>query len=283
MSEFDWSDLDAAAALSSGRRGGLDHARRAAAGVTQSAVSHLLDKLRAILGDPLFVNSGRGIVADRARRGAGAARARLLRELEGFARRRIRPARGARLRHRRQRPAARPVAARRWSPPARAGARRRAACHPLRRADAGDAAQRPLPADRQPAPARGRGHPAEATVRGPLSRLLRRRQRAAPRTCAEYLAADMSPSSTSRAARSTSTPSSRRAACRRFAVPCRASRASGLSARQRPCSRPRRACCASACCGPRQRAAAGPLPHAADVHDLEPPRPRRSRAPLAAR
>ena len=32
-------------------------------GVTQSAVSHLLDKLRAITGDPLFVKSGRGIVA----------------------------------------------------------------------------------------------------------------------------------------------------------------------------------------------------------------------------
>lgn len=32
-------------------------------GVTQSAVSHLLDKLRAITGDALFVKSGRGIVA----------------------------------------------------------------------------------------------------------------------------------------------------------------------------------------------------------------------------
>lgn len=32
-------------------------------GVTQSAVSHLLDKLRTIVGDPLFVKSGRGIVA----------------------------------------------------------------------------------------------------------------------------------------------------------------------------------------------------------------------------
>jgi DNA-binding transcriptional LysR family regulator len=32
-------------------------------GVTQSAVSHLLDKLRGIVGDPLFVKSGRGIVA----------------------------------------------------------------------------------------------------------------------------------------------------------------------------------------------------------------------------
>jgi DNA-binding transcriptional LysR family regulator len=32
-------------------------------GVTQSAVSHLLGRLRAIAGDPLFVKSGRGIVA----------------------------------------------------------------------------------------------------------------------------------------------------------------------------------------------------------------------------
>lgn len=32
-------------------------------GVTQSAVSHLLVKLRGIVGDPLFVKSGRGIVA----------------------------------------------------------------------------------------------------------------------------------------------------------------------------------------------------------------------------
>ena len=31
-------------------------------GVTQSAVSHLLDKLRLALDDPLFVKSGRGIV-----------------------------------------------------------------------------------------------------------------------------------------------------------------------------------------------------------------------------
>ncbi len=36
-------------------------------GVTQSAVSHCLDKLRLALGDPLFVRAGRGIVAtDRA-------------------------------------------------------------------------------------------------------------------------------------------------------------------------------------------------------------------------
>jgi DNA-binding transcriptional LysR family regulator len=46
-------------------------------GVTQSAVSHLLDKLRAIVGDPLFVRAGRGIVAT-ARAEELAQRARLL-------------------------------------------------------------------------------------------------------------------------------------------------------------------------------------------------------------
>ena len=53
--------------------------------VTQSAVSHLLDKLRAIVGDPLFVKSGRGIVAT-ARAEALAVRARvLLDEMRAFA------------------------------------------------------------------------------------------------------------------------------------------------------------------------------------------------------
>lgn len=55
-------------------------------GVTQSAVSHLLDKLRAITHDPLFVRSGRGIVAT-ARAQALARHGReLLGELERFAR-----------------------------------------------------------------------------------------------------------------------------------------------------------------------------------------------------
>jgi DNA-binding transcriptional LysR family regulator len=55
-------------------------------GVTQSAVSHLLDKLRTLLDDPLFVKSGRGIVAtDRAERLAREARV-LLEEMRRFAR-----------------------------------------------------------------------------------------------------------------------------------------------------------------------------------------------------
>ena len=54
-------------------------------GVTQSAVSHLLGKLRAIVDDPLVVKSGRGIVATaRAEMLAVQARA-LLDEMRRFA------------------------------------------------------------------------------------------------------------------------------------------------------------------------------------------------------
>jgi DNA-binding transcriptional LysR family regulator len=54
-------------------------------GVTQSAVSHLLGKLRAIVGDPLFVKSGRGIApTERAQLLASRARP-LLDELRLFA------------------------------------------------------------------------------------------------------------------------------------------------------------------------------------------------------
>ena len=54
-------------------------------GVTQSAVSHMLDKLRAISHDPLFVKSGRGIVATgHAQQLADRAR-ELLTALEDFA------------------------------------------------------------------------------------------------------------------------------------------------------------------------------------------------------
>src|SRR5690606_15009085 len=54
-------------------------------GVTQSAVSHQLERLRAIAADPLLVKSGRGIVATaRARQLADEARG-LLRQLRQFA------------------------------------------------------------------------------------------------------------------------------------------------------------------------------------------------------
>lgn len=87
MSDFDWSGLDAkilrvlVTVVDTGSvTGAAQHLD-----VTQSAVSHQLDKLRAIVRDPLFVKSGRGIVAT-ARAELLAERAReLLRNLEQFA------------------------------------------------------------------------------------------------------------------------------------------------------------------------------------------------------
>lgn len=87
MSKIDWSELDVKLLrllVTVVEAKSITRAAHAL-GVTQSAVSHLLDKLRAILGDPLFVKAGRGIVAT-ARAEALAARAReLLRDLEAFA------------------------------------------------------------------------------------------------------------------------------------------------------------------------------------------------------
>ncbi|MDP2023666.1 MAG: LysR family transcriptional regulator, partial [Hydrogenophaga sp.] len=87
MNDFDWSDLDArllqllVAVVEAGSITGAAQSL----GVTQSAVSHQLDKLRGITGDALFVKSGRGIVAT-ARAGELAVQAReLLRQLQGFA------------------------------------------------------------------------------------------------------------------------------------------------------------------------------------------------------
>ena len=87
MSNFDWLDLDAkllrllVTVVDTGSITGA--AQRL--GVPQSAVSHLLDKLRVITGDVLFAKSGRGIVAT-ARAQALAERARaLLGDLERFA------------------------------------------------------------------------------------------------------------------------------------------------------------------------------------------------------
>ncbi len=87
MSDFDWLDLDVkllrmlVTVVDTGSITGA--AQRL--GVTQSAVSHLMDKLRGITGDVLFAKSGRGIVAT-ARAEALAERARaLLGDLERFA------------------------------------------------------------------------------------------------------------------------------------------------------------------------------------------------------
>lgn len=87
MNKFDWLDLDAKLLkllVTVVDTGSVTQAAHQL-GVTQSAVSHLLEKLRAITGDPLFVKSGRGIAAT-AQAEALAGRARsLLGELERFA------------------------------------------------------------------------------------------------------------------------------------------------------------------------------------------------------
>lgn len=65
MSNFDYLGLDGRALrlfLAVLEEGSVTRAAERL-GMTQSAVSHTLDKLRAITGDPLFVKAGRGIVA----------------------------------------------------------------------------------------------------------------------------------------------------------------------------------------------------------------------------
>lgn len=87
MSNLDWLDLDARLLrlLVAVVDTGSITAAAQRLGVTQSAVSHLLDKLRGITGDGLFTKSGRGIVAT-ARALVLAERAReLLGDLERFA------------------------------------------------------------------------------------------------------------------------------------------------------------------------------------------------------
>ena len=88
MSEVDRSALDVALleALVAVAEVGTVTGAAARLGVTQSAVSHQLEKLRTIVGDPLFVRSGRGVVATK-RAELLADRAReLLVELEQFTR-----------------------------------------------------------------------------------------------------------------------------------------------------------------------------------------------------
>jgi DNA-binding transcriptional LysR family regulator len=86
MSQFDHLDLDGhllQLLLAVIDEGSITRAAQRL-DVTQSAVSHLLDKLRAIVGDPLFVKSGRGIVPT-AHAQVLAVRARtLLDQMRGF-------------------------------------------------------------------------------------------------------------------------------------------------------------------------------------------------------
>ena len=88
MSDFDHLDLDGhllQLLLAVTETGSVTRAADRL-GVTQSAVSHGLDKLRAIVGDPLFVKAGRGI-APTALAEVLAQRARhLLDELQAFSR-----------------------------------------------------------------------------------------------------------------------------------------------------------------------------------------------------
>jgi DNA-binding transcriptional LysR family regulator len=87
MSKFDWSDLDARLLqlLVAVVETGSITAAAQRLGVTQSAVSHQLDKLRGIVGEPLFVKSGRGIVATARAEELGAQARALLRQLQQFA------------------------------------------------------------------------------------------------------------------------------------------------------------------------------------------------------
>ena len=65
MKKIDHLDLDghALARFLAVLEEGSVTAAAARLGITQSALSHSLHKLRRIVGDPLFAKSGRGIVA----------------------------------------------------------------------------------------------------------------------------------------------------------------------------------------------------------------------------
>ena len=88
MSKFDHLDLDGHALrlfLAVLEEGSVSRAA-GRLGLTQSAVSHALTKLRAILSDPLFVKSGRGIVATAHAQALADPARRLLATLKDFSR-----------------------------------------------------------------------------------------------------------------------------------------------------------------------------------------------------
>lgn len=86
MSNFDYSDLDGhlLRLLRVVVDTGSVTVAAAQLGVTQSAVSHQLDKLRAITGEALFVKSGRGIVATARARALAEQARQLLHGLQAF-------------------------------------------------------------------------------------------------------------------------------------------------------------------------------------------------------
>jgi hypothetical protein len=220
-------------------------------GVSQSAVSHLLDKLRGIVGDPLFVRPG-AASRHRPRAGAGGAR-------PGAAGRiaRIRRCGGfdpasvvADSQHRRQRPAARPAAAR-----TAAHLRDQAPGLSLRVIPSGvpsarDAARGALPAGHHTAPARRQRRAAKAPVRGSLPGVLR--PRSAARTGHAGAVPERRPRD--RALRDGAPPRSGRCAGRPGRARatswrrCRDLPALGLSCGAARCWPRCPACCAPICC-----------------------------------
>lgn len=88
MKQIDWSELDARSLklLVAVADAGSVTAAAQTLGLTQSAVSHGLDKLRAITGDALFVKSGRGITPTARAEGLAVQARELLGALERFAR-----------------------------------------------------------------------------------------------------------------------------------------------------------------------------------------------------
>jgi DNA-binding transcriptional LysR family regulator len=161
-------------------------------GVTQSAVSHLLDKLRAITGDPLFVKSGRGVVATARAERWRPRRANCWLALERFATLgRLRSgAVGDHLHDRRQRLPARRAAAALMQRLRAGGAGPGAAGDPLRGARAGDAAHRHCDLIITPRPPDGADIMQKRLFEDEYRVFYDPACRTAPRTRAAYLAAE---------------------------------------------------------------------------------------------
>ncbi len=147
-----------------------------ALGVSQSAVSHTLEKLRGLLHDPLFVKSGRGIVATAHAAALAEPARRLLDDMTAFTR-------GSRFEPK-EADLVLTVAANDFQRDlllpafrARVAAKVRSlllAGHPLACAHGGASARASLRSHHHAEAARGLGHLAEAAARGPHRVLLRR-------------------------------------------------------------------------------------------------------------
>ncbi len=288
MSDFDWSDLDArllrllVAVVETGSVTGAAQKL----GVTQSAVSHLVGKLRQIVGDALFVKSGRGILAT-ARAEALAVRARdILRELERFAHAEtFDPARWRKTftiaANDLQRDALLPALAARL---------RDVAPGVTLRIIPSDAPTASMLRDERcdliisPRPPEGADIMQKRLFEDRYRVFYDGARRAAPATRAEYLAADhvtvvYQPQRTL----DLDAHLAARGVHRKFVVmvPGFAGVPAFLRGRRSDRDRPEPVALRPVS-GPGQREPADPLPHPADVPDLEPPRPRRRGPPLDA-